>query len=260
LQKPVAVKKMILFRLVLNGRKETQMSRLNWALKDVRLNFRCERSWMVEALVLLVVIFFAGCGGVRRSTSAGRSGKEAGLTTVEQRKAILMRRIERKFENPDAHFELGKLYQADGMWEKADYEYSIVLGLMPNHRGAQAAFVKMMLERGETKKSAVYAGNYINKATDSAQSSLALGQAFQEQELFDYAIVCYRQALRLAPNSAAVHKHMGYYYLSRDDKALAMEHLKRSFQLDPYQPDIAAELGRHGIVVRVPRDMEPVAK
>ncbi len=236
------------------------MSRLACVLKDIRQDSRRERSWLVRALVLSVVIFFVGCGGVRRSAGERRPEKEVGLTTVEQREAALIRRIEHKFENPEAHFELGKLYQARGMWEKADYEYSIVLGLMPSHRGAQAAFVKMMIDRGEMKKSAIYAGNYINKAAGSAEGSLALGRAFQEQGLVDYASVCYQQALRLAPNSAAVHKHMGYYYLSRNDKARALEHLKRSFQLDPYQPEVAGELGRHGIVVRVPRDMEPAAK
>ena len=69
----------------------------------------------------------------------------------------------------------------------------------------------------------------------------------------DYAVACYRQALDLAPNSAALQKQVGYYYLSKGKRDLAETFLRRSFQIDPYQPEVAGELGRLGVVVKVPR-------
>jgi Flp pilus assembly protein TadD len=68
------------------------------------------------------------------------------------------------------------------------------------------------------------------------------------------------QALRLAPNSARVHRQLGYYYLSKNDKVRGEEYLKRSFQLDPVQPEVAGELGRLGVEVRIPRKTEKRTK
>jgi Flp pilus assembly protein TadD len=64
------------------------------------------------------------------------------------------------------------------------------------------------------------------------------------------------QALHLDPTLAKVHKQLGYYYLSKNDKVRAEEYLKRSFQLDPVQPEVAGELGRLGVEVRIPRKAE----
>jgi tetratricopeptide (TPR) repeat protein len=213
------------------------MSRLVRLLEGVRLS---------SAVILLFILVLCwGCGEPARQVGEG--------APVEIKKAMLLRQIERKFENPEAHFELGRLYQADGLWEKAEYEYNIVLGFVPNQRDVQAALVKLLLERGDATKSALYADIYMNQAGSSAQSSLVLGRAFQEQGLDEYAYACYEQALRLAPNSAGIHKQIGYYYLSKNDQVRALEYLKRSFQLDPYQPEVAGELGRMGVVVKIPR-------
>ena len=94
---------------------------------------------------------------------------------------------------------------------------------------------------------------YINQTSASARHSALLGRAFQKIGLDEYALLCYQQALNLAPNSAAINKQIGYYYLSKQDKVRAEEYLRRSFQIDPYQPEIAGELGRLGVEVKVPR-------
>lgn len=235
------------------------MSRLARLIKDVKPG-SCRRrsfwrSWVVEAIVLLVIIFLWGC--VEAGQKAGKAQvEEVSLTPVEQRKAELLERIERRFERPDAHFELGRLYQVDGLWDKAEYEYNIVLRFVPSHREAQAALVKLLLQRGDETRANQCADNYIEQASGSAHNSLVLGHEFQKQGLDDYAHRCYQQALQQAPNSARIHKQIGYYYLSRNDKARALEYLKRSFQLDPYQPEVAGELGRLGVVVKVPQDTQ----
>jgi len=47
---------------------------------------------------------------------------------------------------------------------------------------------------------------------------------------------------------------MGYYYLSKGDEDKAKEYFKKSFSLDPSQADVAAELGRLGVMVHIVRD------
>jgi len=68
------------------------------------------------------------------------------------------------------------------------------------------------------------------------------------------------QAMNLAPNSAKINRQIGYYYLNKKDLIRAKEYLTRSFQLDPVQPDVAGELGRLGVAVRIPRKTETRTK
>jgi len=174
-------------------------------------------------------------------------------TSAEQEKARLLKKLDRKFEDPEAHFQLGQLYQADGLWKEAEYHYNTVLSFDPVYWSAQAAMVKLRRDSGDTAKAKLSAEIYMNQVVASAERSLRLGLAFQKQNLGDYALACYRQALHLAPNSAKIHKQIGFYYLSRNDKVRAKGYLVRSFQLDPLQPEVAAELGRMGVEIGIPR-------
>ena len=100
----------------------------------------------------------------------------------------------------------------------------------------------------------------MNRSSFSAEASLRLGKGFQTEELDDYALACYQQVLSLAPESAGIHKQIGYYHLSKGNLVLAEEYLKRSFQLDRYQPEVAEELGRLGVAIEIPRKTETNTK
>ena len=173
---------------------------------------------------------------------------------ADERKAELLKLLDRKFENPDAHFELGQLYHAEGQWSQAQWRYERVLSFDPVHRPAQAAMVKVFIDSGETAKAETYADVYMSQVAGSADGLLRLGLAFQEQQLGEYALACYQKALSMAPDSAKVHRQMGYYYLSESDKVRAKEYLTRSFELDPRQPEVAGELGRLGVEVKIPQE------
>lgn len=168
------------------------------------------------------------------------------------KKAELQKTLERKFENPDAHFQLGQLYQAEGQWQKAEYHYNIALSFDPSYVEAQASMVKLFLDGGDTAKSRTYAETHINDVSRSAIQSARLGGAFQKQGLDEYALTCYQQALDLEPGSASINKQVGFYYLGKGDKVRAKEYLVRSFQLDATQSDVAGELGRLGVEVKIP--------
>ena len=209
------------------------------------------------ALFFFCMMSLVGCNGQQAKVSGA---DQAQSIQFEEKKAALEKMLDRKFENPDAHFELGQLYKAQLQWTKAEYHYNIALSFNPVHRQAQAAMVKLFLDSGNTAKAKTYANNYIKEVTASAGQSLELALAFQKQQLDDYALECYQQALRLGPNSAEVHKKVGYYYLSKNDTVKAEEHLKRSFRIDPRQPDVAGELGRLGVQVEIPRKTEKLDK
>ncbi len=205
--------------------------------------------------VLICTIFIFGCNSNSKSNIFGKkkSVKELKTTPAERTKARLLRKIDRDFDNPDAHFKLGEMYQEEGLWSQAEYEFNTSLSFDPAHKGAQAAMVKVLAGNANEAKSKLYADIYMNQASSSAEASLLLALAFQKQQLDEHALGCYRQALHLAPNSAKINRQIGYYYLAKTDKVRAQEYLSRSFQLNPNQPEVAGQLGRLGVAVKIPR-------
>jgi tetratricopeptide (TPR) repeat protein len=203
-------------------------------------------------ILLLYCAFLLVLVGCESQEMKAAEAERARKLPPEARMANLQQALEKKFENPEAHFELAQLYQAEGQWAKAEYHYNIALSFDPTKVEAQAAMVKLFIESGDPAKSKNYAETYIRNAGISEIQSLRLAKAFQDQKLDDYAVACYQQALKLAPNSAEANKQVAYYYLNKDDKDRAKEYFVRSFQLDPNQPDVAGELGRLGVEVKIP--------
>jgi len=200
------------------------------------------------SVVMLCALVVAGC-------------KPTGTASVDQnvrmasdiRKAELQRQLDQKWENPDVHYQMGQLYHAEGNYSKADWYYDQAIGSNPAHRDAQAAKVKLQLDRGDKSKSEYLANMYMTQIASSPEQLLALGAAFEKQRLDDYTFKCYNDALKLAPNSPEVNRQLGYYYLRKNKSDLAKEFFIRSFQINPNQPDVANELGKLGVAVRIPQ-------
>lgn len=218
------------------------------------------KSAHISLFVLACMLLFVGCGPSKKEAATAAKIDKIVKTPDEKKKAGLLKTIDRKFENPDAHYELGQIYQNDGLWTQAEYHYNIAMSFNPAHRPAQAAMVKVLIDSGDVTKAKLSTDIYMNQVCASAEESLKLALAFQKEGLDEQAMSCYRQALQLAPNSSKINRQIGYYYLSKNDKVQAQEYLTRSFQLNPNQPEVAGELGRLGVAVRIPRKTETNVK
>jgi tetratricopeptide (TPR) repeat protein len=229
------------------GRELPLMEAMKMSVKEAKF---------IGLVFMVCVPLFSGCDLL----GGGRKATEVAMTPEEKKKAELLKSIDRRFDNPEAHYELGRMYQADGLWAQAENCYNTALRFNPGYRDAQAGMVKVLLGSGNTARGELYADIYMNQVGSSAAGSLQLGLAFQRQHLDEYALSCYRQALHLAPNSAKIQRQIGYYYLSKNDKVRAKEYLMRSFDLDRNQPEVAGELGRLGVAVEIPRKIETDTK
>lgn len=207
-------------------------------------------------LMVLASVLLSGCGNSKQEKDLNKIP----LSDSESQKQQLRQRLETKYSDADAHYQMGKLYQADGLWDRAENSFTLAAGFDPAHWKAEAAKVKVLIAKDEKGMAALSAEHAMNRAQVSAESSLLLGKAFQKEQLDEYAVACYNQSLTLAPNSAALHKQIGYYYLSKNDKARAEEYLRRSFQLNPYQAEVAGELGRMGVIVKIPKKTQKNTK
>ena len=205
-----------------------------------RENWFLERIAMAKLRMTLIMML----GVVMLSSCAVR---QAGNDDIARLKA----QINSNFRDPVPHFELAQIYQNIGDFDKAAYEYDTTLQLDPVNREAQAAIVKVYRLAGAEDKASDAAKIYMKSVSGTPEDSLALGRAFENAGLGDMALASYEQALRMAPNSGVVHKQIGYYYLNKKDKDMALKYFKKSFELDPYDSDVGLELGRLGVKVGV---------
>lgn len=213
--------------------------------------------------LLLTFTILSGCKYVNKINPFYNDNQkdEVSATPSEKKKEQLLKSLDKNFENAENHYQLGKLYQDDGLYSKAQYQYNLALSFDPVHRGAQAGMVKTLFKMGDEEKAELTADMYISQTSSSAQGSLLLALAFQKQELDDYAVRCYKQALRLAPDSAKINRQIGYYYLAKGQRNEAKHYLKRSFQINPNQPDVARQLGELGVEIKTPgRRQEDIKK
>jgi tetratricopeptide (TPR) repeat protein len=205
-------------------------------------------------LTVLSLVFIGGCGGRKKDKDT------IVPAAAELKKESLEKRVEKKWNDANAHYELGKIYQGESQWRKAEREFSVALGQNPVHWESAAAVVRTRLAAGEKKESEILAESYIRQSSYSASASLLLGKAFQREDFDDYALTCYEQALRIAPDSAELNKWVGYYYLHKENEVRAMDYLRRSFEINPRQGDVARALGKLGVKVELPRSKKQNAK
>ncbi|MBP8911028.1 MAG: hypothetical protein KBI32_05955 [Phycisphaerae bacterium] len=208
--------------------------------------------------VLLCTALFAlwGCGDGARTV---RPIDTIPVPPSDKTEAQLLAELDRKFENPQAHYELARLYHKSQNWNKAEYHYNVALGFQPSNRAAQAGVVKMNIDRGQTAQAEQFANTYIRQAGVAVSEMLRLGWEFEQVGLDAYALRCFRQALEAAPDSFEANRQIGFYYLGKGDNTLAKQYLMKSFQLNPRQPDVAGALGRLGVVVEAPAEPAPLS-
>lgn len=215
-----------------------------------------ERRVLLHVLLGMALFAIWGCG---EGTRTGRPVDPIPTLPSDKTEAQLLAELDKKFENPQAHYELARLYHRSQNWNKAEYHYNVALGFQPANRAAQAGMVKMYLDRGQTAQAEQFANAYIRQAATAVSETLRLGWEFEQLGLDAYALRCFRQALDAAPDSYEANRQIGFYYLGKGDQAQAKQYLMRSFQLNPRQPDVAGALGRLGVVVQTPVEPEPLS-
>ena len=203
-------------------------------------------------LMLLSLTVFLGSGCTQGESSTTGVDSSAAMPSVKTERELLLE-VERRFENPEAHYELARLYHRSREWTKAEYRYNTALSQRPGLLGAQAGLVKLYADEGEPTKAEQFAYGYIRQASGSTRTTLKLAWEFDNAGLSDYAMRCFQQALAEAPDSYDANKQMGLYYLGKGDNDKARLYLGRSFELNPRQPDVAGALGRLGVVVESPQ-------
>jgi tetratricopeptide (TPR) repeat protein len=196
-------------------------------------------------MIVIAAAMIAGCQPKAANDSL------AGLSP-DQQKQRLFEQFEARFGTPMAHFKLAEIYRNEGELRKAGYHFETAADFKPYFWEAQAASVKAYLDANAPDKPAQLQDKWATMVTH-ADDCLSLAKAYENAGLTAQAKAIYDKAERVAPKSAKVFKASGFFYLAQKDKAIAEVKFRRSFELDPYQPDVSAELGKMGVIVQSPR-------
>ncbi len=205
--------------------------------------------------VLLGIALFAIGGCEEQARPPKTTG--AGPAVSDATEAQLLGELDAKYENPQVHYELARLYHKSRNYSKAAHHYDLAISFDPAFRAAQAGKIKLCVDRGQTADAEHFANSYIRQAGTAVNEMLRLGWEFEQVGLDTYALRCYRQALDAAPDASETNRQIGFYYAAKGDEAQAKQYLMRSFELNPRQADVAGALGRLGVVVQTPMEPEP---
>jgi tetratricopeptide (TPR) repeat protein len=200
------------------------------------------------AMLCVAALVAGGCPSPAPKAPESDARKTVKLQPVED-EGMLLGEIEKDFSNADLHYRLGRVYQQKGQIASAEFEYERALVFDPLEFDAQAALVKMWEDTGNTAKADSEIDKYIDRA-GNAKNLIGLGMAFHRQGMLEPARRCYERAIQRDPANAVAYKQLGLYYLSKNDKTNASQMFAKSFELDPYQSDVAMELGRLGVTVK----------
>jgi len=198
---------------------------------------------------LMIVLLLGGLSGCALKTpKVDRTYVE----TIPDKESYLLSKLDERFENPNVLCELGRYYQSEGKWEKAEYYFKTALGFDPAHRKTQAAYVNMLVAKGENAKADQTVQRYQRQLVNEPLKLVELAMVLADEKMDVYAISCFDKALQIAPTSFEANKQVGMFYLNRDENTKAKGYLTKSFELNPNQAEVAGALGRLGVVVEVP--------
>ncbi|MDD5010990.1 MAG: hypothetical protein PHQ00_02590, partial [Phycisphaerae bacterium] len=116
-------------------------------------------------IIVLVCTVISGCGGQQKTVTGEKISDKELTSQSDLQKADLLKQLDKKYGDAQTHYELGKLYHAEGQWDKAEWQYNKTLAFEPTHHDAQASIVKLLVDKGDTQRSEVIADMYMSQAS-----------------------------------------------------------------------------------------------
>ena len=207
-------------------------------------------SWIRTALKVFFLwsgwIILSGCDVPPSTTSIPSH-------PMPDQEPFLVSLVDRNFQDPEAHYQLGEYYHSKGKWDKAQEHLKLALNFAPAFRKCQVALIQMLLDKGDRQAADRTVSQFARQLSNSPMEMVDLAKAFARGGLDSYALACFTEATQVSPPSAPAFKELGFYWLGKNEAAKAKSALIHSFELDPSQSDVAGALGELGVVVAVPR-------
>jgi len=136
--------------------------------------------------------------------------------------------------NAGALAVLGNLEDAVGDKKKAEFYYNRALEIKPDQPVAANNLAYMLLQSGGNVDLALSLAQAARRGMpDSPDSADTLAWAYYYKGTYGYARDLLEDALKKAPNNAAMHYHLGMVYSKMADRNSALLHLKKAISIAP---------------------------
>jgi cellulose synthase operon protein C len=146
-----------------------------------------------------------------------------------------------------AYAILGTLQESQGNKDKAAAAYKKSLEIQPEQAIAANNLAYLMLDNGENVDVALTLAQTARRVLPNSPSTAdTLAWAYYHKGTYSSARDLLEDAIKVNPNSAAMHYHLGMVYSKLADKADATLHLKKAAELAPNSQtakDAEKELG-----------------
>lgn len=162
---------------------------------------------------------------------------------------------------PDAHYNLGRVYQAQGFIKEALVEYQIALKLKPDYIAARRAYdsLKASLEDDVRQQLKIKGKDNIDKTVFKplpAEQAEKKGRELLSQNRPQEAIRYFEQAVRQRPDNLGLNKILGYLYFRQNRFANALKYYEKALELMPVDPEIPYAIGLIQMKTSLPEKAE----
>jgi len=146
---------------------------------------------------------------------------------------LLVDRILRQGDSPEAHVMMGTAHQTAGEYTDARREYERAAALSPEMPGVNALLGRTLMTVGETAGAVDAFRAELRRNPGDFQANLHLGVLLKQDQANEEAMACFRRALAAKPGAVEVRYQIGALQLIMGDVPGALETLEAVAKEEP---------------------------
>ena len=138
----------------------------------------------------------------------------------------------------EAHANIGSVYAKQQQWEKAIIFYQKAIDIKPNFAGFHRNLAKVWqcVNKEELATECTYKALILEPELATAKEYFNLGNKLLELGKIEAAIDCYRDAIKLQPNSSELYQKIGEVLTQKGELESALVILDLGIKLTPKSP------------------------
>ena len=213
------------------------------------------------ARIGLVLALMAAAGCEPKAMTAVRLNRTAQLYVDRGRcpdaQEVLLKSFEADHDNPTGHYLMGHCYEADGLIERALYEYRLAVRFDPSGRDYQLALITALERNGRSAEADEALHIFLKYRQGPVRHFLDIAKEFQQRDMMRLRFMTLEYAAKVHPEEPRILIEMADYYFGKGEEMVGIDHLVQAFKLDPTYPGLSRQLGEHGMRVEIPEATLP---